>query len=103
MLLAAPKFDRNTFMCLIALEKRRPRVVSLSVAICICAEQTFTEASAQRQAFGPACSAALDAYLGSPLEESVNREIANSVPDFYSDLMAAQMGELIPSHRLRMW
>ncbi|KAJ7226423.1 hypothetical protein C8J57DRAFT_1389608 [Mycena rebaudengoi] len=101
----------NIATCLTAVKGKRPRVSKslqkqlgrnqFVASVCICAEQTFTEASAQNRAFGPAFSAALNAYLGSPLEDNVNKEITHSVPDFYCDQMAQQMAELILLHRHR--
>ena len=58
----------------------QPRIpVSDSPAICICAEQTFTEASANADAFPQAFSTALDAYVKSTLMHDVVRDIGEWV------------------------
>lgn len=74
-------------------------------AICICTEQTFTEASADDKAFGPAFSAALKIYLGSSVQEKVNREIAALLEtDFLSKrTIIKEVVPIITSNRLRMW
>jgi hypothetical protein len=51
-------------------------LLSLCLAICICAEQAFSEVSAKKAAFSPAFSAALDIYLTSSLQDDINREIS---------------------------
>jgi HJR/Mrr/RecB family endonuclease len=81
-------------------------LILLPVAICICVEQSFTEASAQKTAFRPAFSAAMDAYLASTLQEDANRKIAG-----LSDLLdkedpqevAAKIIEIIKAHPLRIF
>ncbi|KAJ7926799.1 hypothetical protein B0H13DRAFT_2313296 [Mycena leptocephala] len=45
-------------------------------AICICMEETFTEAFTKKKALSAAFVAAPDAYLGSPLQQNMNRKIA---------------------------
>ncbi|KAJ7112758.1 hypothetical protein C8R43DRAFT_1157429 [Mycena crocata] len=44
-------------------------------ALCICAEQTFTESSAKKLQFSPAFSVALSAYVKSPVRQAVEKEI----------------------------
>jgi len=73
----------------------------LLAAICICAEQTFSEASATEDAFGPAFSAALDAYLASSLREDVNREIAALFGQDYQEEKKL-LAKIIESHPLRI-
>ncbi|KAJ7241767.1 hypothetical protein C8J57DRAFT_1526562 [Mycena rebaudengoi] len=58
-------------------------------AICICAEQTFTEASALRLQFSPAFQAALNAYVGSKIQADVNGKIA----EFLEQDFAETIGE----------
>lgn len=50
-------------------------------AICIVAEQTFTESAAISKVLRRACSVALKAYLGSDLERDVKRAIAQVPPE----------------------
>jgi hypothetical protein len=78
-------------------------LLSLCLAICICAEQTFTEASAMKEAFSPAFSAALDVYLASSLREDVNREIAALSDQDYKDedKIVTKLVQIIESHPLR--
>ncbi|KAJ6553146.1 hypothetical protein B0H19DRAFT_1155783, partial [Mycena capillaripes] len=50
-------------------------LVSSSTAICICTEQTFSEASTAPKGFCDAFSTALHVYLGSTLERTINEKI----------------------------
>ncbi|KAJ7139166.1 hypothetical protein C8R44DRAFT_764001 [Mycena epipterygia] len=76
----------------------------LVAAICICAEQTFTEASANEVGFSLAFAAALDAYLGSTLQEDVNREISGLTDQEYADktLYVPKLVEIIKLHPLHI-
>jgi hypothetical protein len=83
-------------------------LLSLCLAICICAEQTFSEASATVAGFSPAFSAALDAYLASSLREDVNREIAalsdqdyKEEDNFGTRKFVTKLVRIIESHPLR--
>jgi len=81
-------------------------------ALCICAEQTFTQSASTLAAFGPACSIALDAYLGSDLERDVKTEIARIPPQDYPKVtekdrhrtknIVPKLVEIIKTHRLRI-
>ncbi|KAJ7713069.1 hypothetical protein B0H16DRAFT_1478984 [Mycena metata] len=84
----------------------------LVTAICICIEQTFTQASAHQESFGPAFSTALDAYLASTIKDAVNSAItALPAQDFeqvdreYSwkpvKKVAPKLVYIIKNHRLR--
>jgi len=72
-------------------------------AICICAEQTFTESAATHKALGSACYIALDAYSGSHLERDVKDEIARIPPRDYRDVTGVlKLVQIIKTHRLRI-
>jgi hypothetical protein len=92
-----------------------PRIhVSDSTAICICAEQTFAEASANIETFPQAFSTALDAYVKSTLMHDVVREIGEWVQrnregedgdkdkDAKARAKAKGLSDIIIKHRLRM-
>ncbi|TFK35633.1 hypothetical protein BDQ12DRAFT_668487 [Crucibulum laeve] len=51
-------------------------MAELFVVLCICAEQTFMQASAQAQKFSEAFSIALDAYVKSTVRDDVMQAIA---------------------------
>ncbi|KAJ7824467.1 hypothetical protein B0H14DRAFT_2767765 [Mycena olivaceomarginata] len=84
----------------------------LSTAICICAEQTFTQASAKKQAFSAAFATALNAYHGSDLESNVNNSIARFSSQDYEEVdgprwdlvkkVVPKLLEIIKAHRLRI-
>ncbi|KAJ7710259.1 hypothetical protein B0H14DRAFT_704231 [Mycena olivaceomarginata] len=74
-------------------------------AICICAEQTFTESAATHKALGPACYIALNAYTGSDLERDVKDEITRIPPQDYRDIkdeIVPKLVQIIKTHRLRI-
>ena len=50
--------------------------LTLFAAICICIEQTFSQASAHGESFGSAFSKATNAYLASTMKDVVNSAIA---------------------------
>jgi hypothetical protein len=75
---------------------------SLCLAICICVEQTFSEASADEASFGPAFSVALDTYLSSSLQKDVNKEIAGLPEGYKGDESPEKLVEIIKAHPLRM-
>jgi hypothetical protein len=65
--------------------------------VCICAEQTFTEASARKQTFVAAFSKAIGAYAGS------NQQIVNkAIAELTRKDDPVQLAEIIKTHRLRM-
>jgi hypothetical protein len=71
-------------------------------AICICAEQTFSEAGAKKKAFVDAFSAALDAYLASPMRDSVNKAIESLPPDYFkAHWEMKELADIVEGHRLR--
>ncbi|KAJ7813619.1 hypothetical protein B0H14DRAFT_2852568, partial [Mycena olivaceomarginata] len=104
-----PETDANVEAFVAALTRKYPRITEfLSIptsraeaiaAVSICAEQTFTESTATRKEMGPACSVALDAYVGSNLEREVKNEIARIPPE---DDWHAKLVEIIITHRLRI-
>ena len=74
------------------------------VGICICAEQTFTEASAKDWRFTKAFSIAMSAYMRSTSpREDVNREIRVLLDGSHGmDLRHCQpLKDIIKNHRLR--
>ncbi|KAJ7213491.1 hypothetical protein GGX14DRAFT_445293 [Mycena pura] len=84
-------------------------LVSSSTAICICTEQTFSEASTTPQQFCDAFSTALRAYLGSTLERTVNEKIRALPWKRYKDRLSFENSqlhesviEIIMSHPLRL-
>ncbi|KAK7063389.1 hypothetical protein R3P38DRAFT_992 [Favolaschia claudopus] len=52
--------------------------LQLIMAICICAEQTFSEGSAKSQGFVPAFENAMEHYVGSEVEKHVLQEYHES-------------------------
>ncbi|KAJ7737923.1 hypothetical protein B0H14DRAFT_2992712 [Mycena olivaceomarginata] len=102
----------NVDACITFLKRTYPRLAESSLpisecsklvaAICICAEQTFTEASAKEEGFPLAFSAALDLYLTSSLQEAVNREIATLSPQVDRMTKVIKLVEIIQSHPLRI-
>ncbi|KAJ7909837.1 hypothetical protein B0H13DRAFT_1877338 [Mycena leptocephala] len=76
-------------------------LLSLCLAICICAEQTFSKVSAKKAAFSPVFSAALDTYLASSLQDDINREISTlSDLDYETKEFVDQLVNIIKSHPL---
>lgn len=73
--------------------------LQLSAALCISAEQTFTEASAKRKAFAPALSIALEKYSKSGLRDEVDQVIGRLNESDYQ----GQLYGIIANHRLRLW
>ncbi|KAF7335086.1 hypothetical protein MVEN_02259200 [Mycena venus] len=78
-------------------------------AICICTEQTFTEASTTPEKFCTAFSTALHVYVGSTLESTVNKKIRALPWEDYKDRwnladseLHECMIEIIMSHPLRL-
>ena len=76
----------------------------LFIALCICAEQTFTEASEQRGEFAKAFSTALTAYTQSSVRQNVTQAIGQLVAKKESDkrIQMEQLYQIIINHRLRM-
>jgi len=115
-------FLDNVDTCTTALETKYPHVLEslqtksehakMVAAICICTEQTFTQASAKEEAFAVAFSTALDAYIGSTLQNDVNEEIAVLPPQYFEERedpndwrafkkVVPKLVEIIKKHRLR--
>ena len=72
--------------------------------ICVCAEQTFTQASATKWRFSRAFSIALDAYVKSTVRDEVNKaiEVLLKGRDKLDRLLLRQLADIIKNHRLRM-
>ena len=72
--------------------------------ICVCAEQTFTQASATKWRFSRAFSIALDAYAKSTVRDEVNKaiEVLLEGRDKLDRLLLRQLADIIKNHRLRM-
>ncbi|KAF8135879.1 hypothetical protein K438DRAFT_761539 [Mycena galopus ATCC 62051] len=104
-----PLKDANVEAFVAALTRKYPHITEslctqtglaeAIAAVSICAEQTFTESAATRKEMGPACSVALDAYVGSDLERDMKNEIARIPP---KDDWHAKLVEIIITHRLRI-
>ncbi|KAJ7734268.1 hypothetical protein B0H16DRAFT_1467667 [Mycena metata] len=88
--------------------------VITSTMLCICTEQTFTQASAHKESFVPAFSTALDAYLASTMKEAVNNAIAALPAEDFEQVLedrehsrhlvnnvAPKLVDIIQNHRLR--
>ncbi|KAF7368544.1 hypothetical protein MVEN_00177700 [Mycena venus] len=81
--------EQNISHCMRALNHKFPNIEEsiktpvgcgeLLALLCICAEQTFTEESAVDKHFGPAFSRAIVAYIGSPTEAKMIKEIREIV------------------------
>jgi len=82
-------------------------------AVCVCAEQTFTQASARASAFSTAWETALRAYLASTEQDNVNQAIATLYSQEYMEVVnpnawwqskkiVPKLVEIIKSHRLRI-
>jgi hypothetical protein len=76
-------------------------MISCSVAICICSEHTFTQATALKQDFAAAFSKALHAYHNSDLQTKVNGEI-DALP-WVSLKTNPNLALIITANRLRKW
>jgi len=76
----------------------------LLTSICVCAEQTFTEASARKQGFARAFSIALRAYVMSTVRDEVNNAIRALFEgrDRLDRILLAQLDDIIKNHRLRI-
>ena len=74
------------------------------MGICICAEQTFTEASVKDKRFPEAFSVALSTYMRSTIKEDVNKEIGILLEGKYKmDRSCCKpLEDIIKNHRLRM-
>ena len=81
----------------------------LYAVICVCAEQTFTQASATKKGFAPSFSIALDTYIKSTVRDEAKEAIKvlfegrdrldkNKLDDF----LLEKLGDIIKNHRLRM-
>jgi hypothetical protein len=72
--------------------------------ICVCAEQTFTQASATKKGFAQAFSIALDAYVKSTVRDETNQAIKLLLEgrDTLDDFLLEKLGDIIKNHRLRM-
>jgi len=72
--------------------------------ICVCAEQTFTQASATKKGFTQAFSIALDAYVKSTVRDETNQAIKLLLEgrDTLDDFPLEKLGDIIKNHRLRM-
>ena len=82
----------------------------MSTVICICVEQTFTQAFASKRAFSEAFSVALKAYITSMLKEEVKDAIqvlnegwVRLEEEVNGISLEKQLGDIVKSHRLRMW
>jgi len=104
---ARDKFVRDMATCMQVLEtidhnndgvaRSQLRHAEMVAAICICAEQTFTEASARKQTFVAAFSNAVGVYAGS------NQQIVNkAITELARKDDPAQLVEIIKTHRLRI-
>jgi hypothetical protein len=76
------------------------RWIYFSTALCICAEEIFTEGSSKKIGFVSAFSAALDEYRQSGLRKEMDKEIAGLNLDKYG--ADEKLVDLIITHRLRM-
>ncbi|KAJ7230011.1 hypothetical protein GGX14DRAFT_692008, partial [Mycena pura] len=87
----------------------------LFAIICICAEQTFSQASIYGVDFSDAFSKALDAYISSTLDDSVRNAIAKLPQQDYQEVenpgdpsyrqqkkVVAPLVEIVKTHRLRI-
>ncbi|KAJ6601688.1 hypothetical protein DFH09DRAFT_1125721 [Mycena vulgaris] len=108
--------------CTIAIKEKYPEAHSIKwrkdlrsraelvSAICICLEQTFSEAHAEGIQVASAFSKAFDAYHGSALQTTVDGELAvlpwpsvNKIPaEWYSSDLHRNMIEIITTHPLRI-
>jgi len=72
--------------------------------ICVCAEQTFTQASATKRGFAQAFSIALDAYVKSSARDEVNNaiEVLLEGGDRLDNFPLERLEDIIKNHRLRM-
>ena len=75
------------------------------IGICICAEQTFTEASAKDKRFPEAFSVAMSAYMRSTIKEDVDREIGILLDgkDEMDESHCEPLEDIIKNHRLRAY
>ena len=75
------------------------------IGICICAEQTFTEASAKEKRFPEAFSNALSTYMWSIIKEGVNREIGVLLDgkDKIDESHCQLLEDIIKNNRLRTY
>ena len=74
--------------------------------MCVCAEQTFTQASATKHGFAEAFSIALDAYLKSTVRDEANEAIKvllEGGDKFSRFQLSEQLRDIIKNHHLRMW
>jgi hypothetical protein len=73
--------------------------------ICVCAEQTFTQASATKKGFAPAFSIALDAYVKSTVRDEVDKAIKALLEgrDMLDDFLLEKLEDIVKNHRLRTW
>ncbi|KAJ6484757.1 hypothetical protein C8R45DRAFT_1098913 [Mycena sanguinolenta] len=86
-----PLQQKNMASCVDALKNKLPAVEDLIqtplgltqiiALLCICAEHTFTKGSVSVEGFGPVFVIALDAYVGSPTEVEVLKEIGEMDPE----------------------
>jgi len=76
----------------------------LLASICICAEQTFTEASAKEQGFAQAFPIALEAYVKSTARDEAN----NAIKVLFEGMARLdrfpleQLEDIIKNHHLRI-
>ena len=72
--------------------------------MCICVEQTFVQASAKRQEFGPAFSDALTSYMKSDIKDIVTRAVRELVrgKDEVDRFLELPLLDIIKNNRLRM-
>src|ERR1700761_2599493 len=88
--------------------------ILLPTVICICAEQTFSQASTYGADFSVAFSKALDAYVSSTLNDSVKNAIAKLPRQDFQEVenpgapsyqqykkVVAPLAEIVKTHRLR--
>jgi hypothetical protein len=74
--------------------------------ICVCAEQTFTQASAITKGFAQAFSIALNAYIKSTVRDEANQAIKLLLEgrdiQRFDHFSLEKLGDIIKNHRLRM-
>ncbi|KAF7343569.1 GTP-binding protein [Mycena sanguinolenta] len=103
--------EKNFAFCVDALKNKLPAVeevlqtspgrAQIVALLCICAEHTFTKGSAFAESFGPAFITALDAYVGSPTEAEVIKEIDEMGPEAYDYARRQKLSNIVRAHLLR--
>jgi len=87
-------------------ELPRPARFEQICAICICAEQTFSQAKVNGEDFSPAFAIAMEAYMNGELRGEVIKEIqvnAKLEDEFeLSGAAVTSLVEILKAHRLRL-